>query len=363
MRLRPPSKNPLELIVNPTHFAKEQLARARAWLRKHESTLWWLHSAYALLLGVLVMVFGSRGFEHAKALLTTITATWFLLFSYFQWQQLSAHKVSSFVISYALKNLYQTAFFFSLPFFYRASTLDSPNAVPLVLLVVLVLLSTIDRVFDGFVLKKRGAAVLMQALCLFFVAQLAAPAVFAELPTDYGLELATLLAVCAGYTIFTGYFSSLSPNRIRTYLLAAAVIGSSLAAMRLVRPYTAPVPLYMDYGALGTEIASSGRPSAIVSEVDATRIRDLVAVTEIVLPNGKGDTLSHRWYCGEQVLGQVDEQTMRVFSSDRLIRLRSTLRAAPIDTRALFGARCHVDVETQSGRLVGRLRFRVNGPS
>jgi Family of unknown function (DUF5924) len=345
------------MITWPSPIA-EQASRALAFVRRYERTLWWLHSVYALALGLGVVVFASRGFEHASTLLATLIGAWFLIFAFFQWQQIRTHRVSSLIVSYALKNLYQTAFFFSLPFYYRATTLDSPNLGAFVVLVIAVLLSTLDRVFDGVVLKHRLAAATLHAVCIFYASQLAFPALVPELSVGRALTAAAVLTALSSFSVYASTSQVFGFRRLRTYLAAGAFAALCATLAHFGRSYLPPVPLYLTYGSVGTDIGADGRLQLAATTIASPRLKDLHAVSEIALPSGKGDKLLHTWKCNQQTFAHFDEEAIRVGSAEGMLRLRSSLRGV---SGAPKPGPCSVDTETEDGRLVGRIRFEL-GP-
>jgi hypothetical protein len=316
-----------------------------------------LHSVYALALGLGVVVFASRGFEHASTLLGTLIGAWFLIFAFFQWQQIRSHRVSNLIVSYALKNLYQTAFFFSLPFYYRATTLDSPNLGAFIVLLVAVVLSTLDRVFDGIVLKHRLAAATLHAVCIFYASQLAFPALLPELSVGNALAAAAVLTALSSFSVYASTSQHFGFRRLRTYLAAAMFASVCAALAHLGRSYLPPVPLYLTYGTVGTDIGADGRLQLGATRIAVPRLKDLHAVSEVALPSGKGDKLVHTWRCNQVPFARFDEASIRVGSAEGMLRLRSSLRS--ITTMPSAGA-CSVDTETEDGRLVGRIRFELS---
>jgi hypothetical protein len=108
-------------------------------LDEHGRKLWWLHSAYALALGAGVVAFAHKGFEHARWLAVSLGLAWLLvvlLFRLFAGQAAACAasrpsdaktRVRFYVMTYALKNLYQGMLFFLLPFYWKSTTLDAPN--------------------------------------------------------------------------------------------------------------------------------------------------------------------------------------------------------------------------------------------
>jgi hypothetical protein len=86
-------------------------------------------------------------------------------------------------------------------------------------------------------------------------------------------------------------------------------------------------------------------------------IQELIAVTDVVAPGGKGDRLHHVWRQGGVEVHRTTEETSRIDGPKGVVRLRSSLtdKDLPAD---LVGA-WRVDVETEDGQLVGRAEFNV----
>src|ERR1700682_3651503 len=138
--------------------------RLRLFLRDHGRKLWWLHSAYALAIGAGVVLFAQKGFDHALWLALALGFAWLLLVLVFRLfasgGQLRAFeaqdtktRVHFYVMTYALKNLYQWMLFFLLPFYWKSTTLDAANAWFVVLLGACAVLSTLDIVFDRVLMR------------------------------------------------------------------------------------------------------------------------------------------------------------------------------------------------------------------
>jgi hypothetical protein len=55
-------------VVDPVPFAPSPRERLKSFMKIHGRKLWWVHSAYALGLGVAVVVFAQKGFDPPSAL-------------------------------------------------------------------------------------------------------------------------------------------------------------------------------------------------------------------------------------------------------------------------------------------------------
>src|SRR5438105_2372466 len=110
-------------VVQPVPFAPSPRDKIKALLKQHGRKLWWLHSAYALGLGISVVVFAQKGFDHARWLAVSLGAAWLLVVFFFRIHgsgkaqsnvslSPTKHRVRFFAMTYAMKNLYQGMLFF-----------------------------------------------------------------------------------------------------------------------------------------------------------------------------------------------------------------------------------------------------------
>src|SRR4051794_7688887 len=232
----PPNLRPSNRVVAPVPFAPSPRERVRAFMRVHGRKLWWLHSAYALGLGITVVTFAQKGFDHARWLAVTIGAAWLLVILFFRLfgsgrEQADLHasaapkvRLRFFAMTYAIKNLYQGMLFFLLPFYWKATTFGAPNSWFVVLIGICALLSTLDIVFDRVVFRFRALASLFHGVALFGCLNLIVPALFPDTRTLYSLLAATGITVVGFWTIHV----SLATFRDRRWL-ALFFISAGLA--------------------------------------------------------------------------------------------------------------------------------------
>jgi hypothetical protein len=338
-------------------------------MKRHGRKLWWLHSAYALGLGITVVTFAQKGFDHARWLAVTASAAWLLVVLFFRLfgsgrQQSHAHaapkvKLRFFAMTYALKNLYQGMLFFLLPFYWKSTTFDSPNAWFVVLLGACALLSTLDIVFDRVVFKFRALASVFHGVALFGCLVLIVPALFPDTRTLTSLLTATAITVIAFWTIHM----DLEMLRDKRWLaIFAATLGAAVGIAYEGRTAVPPVPMYLAHGAVGPMLLPDGRLGMEVRDLHPSVIDKLIAITDVVVPGGKGDRLVHVWRHDGNEVHRATETTLHVppagESKDKgTIRLRSALTDRELPAR-LVGS-WSIDVETQDGQLVGRVSFTV----
>jgi hypothetical protein len=339
--------------------------RVGGFLKKHGHKLWWVHSAYALSLGVFVVTFAQKGFHRARFLAISLVLAWFGIFFFFRLygsgkarsgaQSFNTRdKLRFLVMTYVLKNLYQSMLFFLLPFYYKAMTFDSSNKWFVIFLGLCAILSTVDIVFDHYLMRWRAAATGFYGLTLFASLNLVIPALLPNTRT-----LWTLLSA-AGITVLAFWFFHVPVTALKDHRHKGILAGSVLAGIAVAyfaRAAIPPVPMHVAHGAVGPSQLADGRLAMEVRSLDRSVIRQLLAVTDVVLPGGHGDRLRHVWRHNGVEVSHALEGTSRVPGPRGTVRLRSSL--AGHDLPGQLVGPWSVDVETEDGQLVGRVAFTV----
>ncbi len=356
-------------VVEPTPYQRSARDRIRSFLKMHGRKLWWLHSAYAMGLGITVVAFAQKGFGHARWLAASASAAWLLVILFFrlfgsgreQSYEHAAPKVRLrfLAMTYALKNLYQGMLFFLLPFYWKSTTFSSPNAWFVLLLGACALLSTLDIVFDRVVFKFRAIASIFHGVALFGCLVLTVPALLPDTRTLLSLLSAAAITVLAFWTIHVDL--AMLRSRVWVTLFGATLVGAVSVAYA-GRTAIPPVPMYVAHGAVGSIMLPDGRLGMEVRVLHSSVVDKLIAISDVVVPGGKGDRLLHVWRHNGHEVHRATEDTTRVTgeadSPDQgTIRLRSALTDRQLPARLLGD--WSVDVETQDGQLVGRVSFTV----
>jgi hypothetical protein len=340
-------------------------ARALAFYQRHGKKLWWAHSFYALLMGLSVIAFAKQGFEHAQLLSVSACAAWLLVVLFFRF----AHKGKTadglpsqtnetrgfafYAMTYALKNLYQGMLFFLLPFYFKSASYDAWNFASVFVLGACALLSTLDVVFDRVLMRFPIVGSLFHGLTLFACLNLIVPALLPDTRTLTCEVIAAVLAVLSFFSIHLRVQWFRKPIIPFAIALTIGLAGYGVTRLKNIMP---PVPMYITHAAVGPSIREDGTLTMEVTTLDVKSLQRLVAVTDVVLPAGKGDTLVHIWRrtLAEAVF-ESREETSRVPGATGGVRLRSTLSRIPKPANGTWT----VDVETADGQLVGRARFKV----
>jgi hypothetical protein len=333
---------------------------------RHGRKLWWLHSLYALGLGIFVVLFARKGFAHSRWLVASLGGAWLLLLVTFRLfgsgkERVIAGrgaKVRYFVVTYALKNLYQGMLFFLLPFYWQSASLDAPNRWFIVVLGLCAIASTLDVIFDQVIMRWRSLASVLYAVTLFGCLNLTIPAL---LPQNRSLHVLIAAAGIAAFALWSFHVSMRVFQQPLAALLAILIlvglVAGSSAAVYEFRHVVPPVPMHVTAAGVGPRQLDDGRLALEVKTIHASLLGDLIAVTEVVVPGGEGDRLRHVWRRrGQWVLRRGD--TERIPGGPKgTVRLKSRLAAdeLPIEPAGQWT----VDVETEDGQLVGRARFTV----
>jgi hypothetical protein len=251
-------------------------------------------------------------------------------------------------MTYVLKNMYQGLLFFALPFYFKSCTLDSVNVVFVVLLATTAVLSTLDIVFDRFLLKARTYAAIFHAFALFAATNLMVPAVIPHLGGVACLAVAAGIANLAFHTLHLPLAAfAMRPVQAAVTLSIVCAAGLGFAA----RTFVPPVPMHLVDALVSTPTVPG-----------ATAIRwpvmdEVVCVTELAAPAGFHEGVRHVWYTstGQRVVVVPGFEQAKGASRTFKFTSRPGKGLGVPSSRGPW----RVDVETTYGQLVGRTRFYV----
>jgi hypothetical protein len=359
--------------VDASSAPKRVVARARRMLHEHGNKLWWLHSAYALGLGAGVVTFARKGFEHARWLAVSVGLAWLLVVMFFRVlpvqggsrtgdpgadrsleEPRATSRVGFFVMTYALKNLYQGMLFFLLPVYWKSTTIDSYNGWLFLLLAACAVVSTLDIVFDRVLMRRRWLASVFHAITLFSCLNLVIPALLPDTRTLWSLLAAAGFSVVSFWTL---HVTARAMKRKLTIAVFVLSLGAGIGIVYAARAAIPPVPMYVSSAAVGPKQLPDGRLAMEVKTLHPSVIQELVAVTDVVVPGGKGDRLRHVWRLEGHEVHRTTEETSRVDGPRGVVRLRSSLTGKDLP-KDLVGV-WRVEVETEDNQLVGRTEFQV----
>lgn len=370
----PPPAGPFEISSGaPRAVAAKPTALQEAreilgeFVKRNEKLMWWLHTAYALALGAFVATFAQKGFEKARFLALSLGAVWLLVVFFFRFFGTGAQqdfitafpgaRRRFFVMSYLMKNLFQSMLFFQLPFYWKSSSFTAGTAGVLVGLATCAVLSTLDLVFDRVLLRFKLVASLFFALTLFGAANLVIPALLPNTPIILTLLVAGGLSLATLVLFHVSLQSLRRPVALGGFTVFLAAGTSLLYASRRAIP---PVPVYVVEAGVGTSLRADGKLESEVLVLRKTALPDsaegaLYAVAEVAVV-GEREQFRHVWRRGDEVLAHEAADT--VPSNQRgQVRVASRMPMRALSEEAV--GRYTVDVVTTSDQIVGRVRFEI----
>jgi hypothetical protein len=344
-----------ELVkFNPMAISARQLGE---WIHRHQGKLWWLHSLYALALGIVVMALGNRNFSYLRVAVFHIGFIWItslLLPKFLQSPRPAGIWARRFrlIVNYLNKNLYQQMLFFVLPVYYASATVSSPNIAFVALVGLSALLSTLDVVYDRHLAAKRRLTAGFFAFNLFALVNVMLPILW-----SVSNILTTRISAVAAFLGFLslGYPRSSSVARRISMVIASGLI--ILGGQEAGRSLIPPAPLRLGVVELGTEFdRESLRVLSPLSELRTDGPARFYGLTAIKAPLGLREMLQHRWYVNGRLVCASPFYNV-VGGREAGFRLWTVCALGRISD----GAELRLDLETEGGQLVGRTRWYKTG--
>ena len=326
-----------------------------SWFQRRKDKLWWLHSAYALLLGVGIMWLGTRDYNFLRVTVFHVGFIW--LSSLYLPRLLNRPWLSArwaerlrLLVNFFNKNLYQQVLFFILPIYFGSATLSSGNVLFVVLLAISALLSTLDVVYDRHLSVRRGLTAIFFAFNLFALLNVMLPVLW-SIGNDWATRVSALLAGL-GFATILRPFAQL-PRWQRAFAGSSVVL--LVALVEFARPLIPPVPLRLAGGQFGSDYqAESKSVEPELTEAEPGQGRRLHVITPIKAPLGLKEAVQHRWYKNGKL----------VWASPFIQVTGGREQGFRLWTNHLFdvvepGAAVRVDAVTEGGQLIGRARLNA----
>jgi hypothetical protein len=334
-------------------------SRLRRVLRK----LWWLHSTFALSFGVGVMLFARAGLAHADKVMIALFASWLLLFIALRFvvgpanrrdDEHVVRKGLRVATNYVIKQFYQQMFFFLTPLYASSATwsLSSFNWWLAPILLICAVLSTMDLVFDHFIMERRWLASAMYGLAMFALLNVLLPLV---MHVDHltGLIVAGAATPAAVALLGFSIRQVLSPQGA---LLTLAMTGVMLAGVWYGRWMIPPAPLAMTettvgHGSLGSyECLPGSKHSIRQNQLDGLRCGSLLRE-----PGGLKEPVLHIWTFHGHELARISPERLRCDGDGVVFRSYFPQDKLPKDPAGLWSC----TTVTVGGQLVGVRKFEV----
>jgi hypothetical protein len=327
------------------------------WFQRHKDKLWWLHSAYALLLGVGIMWLGARNYNFLRV---TVFHVGFIWLSSLYLPRLSNQPWLSerwgerlrLLVNFFNKNLYQQVLFFILPIYYGSATASSGNILFVLALTISAVLSTLDVVYDRHLSVRRGLTALFFAFNLFALINVMLPVLW-SIGNNWATRVSVVFAALGFVTIFQPF------SRVRSRQYAVAV-GTALLLLVLVefgRPYIPPAPLRVVAARFGGDYQPETKSvEPVLTQAEPGQARRLHVITPIKAPLGLRETVQHRWHKNGKLVW-VSPFIHVTGGREQGFRLWTNYQFDVLDP----GAVVRVDAVTEGGQLIGRAWLRAAG--
>jgi hypothetical protein len=335
-------------------------SRIRRLLRR----LWWFHSFFALSFGAGVMLFARAGLAHADKIMIALFASWLIMFVALRFivgpanrreQETIARRGVRVATNYVIKQFYQQMFFFLTPLYASSATwsLASWNWWLAPILFICAVVSTMDLVFDNFVMERRLLASAMYGLAMFGVLNV-------MLPLVAGLDHRTGLVIAAAATPASVALLSFSARQVLSpygVLLVVVATGVLLGAVWFGRQFVPPAPLAMveiavGHGTIGSYECLPGSKHEIrTDQMDGLRCGSMLRE-----PGGVKEDVIHIWSRRGQEIARVTPEHMRCNDGDGEV-FRSVFPLGEMPTDPIGKWAC--TTMTVGGQLVGVRKFTV----
>ncbi len=336
--------------ANPGTARSSSRHRLIEWLHLHEEKLWWLHSFYALILGIAIMWLGKRNFSYLRLVVFHISFIWLSslllpkLLNHPRLPALWAPRLRL-LVNFLNKNLYQQMLFFVLPIYYASATLVSRNIAFVLLVGLSATLSTLDVIYDRHLSAKRGLTATFFAFNLFALINVMLPILW-----NVGNTLTTRVSAALAFLGFLSLYYPTSQTKIRRRALAFGTGILILGLVELGRPFIPPAPLRLANVEFGREFdKDSLRVVSPLTGLPSNQPLRLYGVTSIKAPLGLTERVRHRWYENGKLIFASPFYNM-VGGREEGFRLWTSFSFKTLAP----GTKLRLDLETEGGQLIGR---------
>jgi len=338
--------------VNPTDQSQ---ALPPSWFQRHQDKLWWLHSGYALLLGVGIMWLGARNYNYLRVTVFHVGFIW--LSSLFLPKLLNHPRLSErwagrlrLFINFFNKNFYQQVLFFVLPIYYASATLSSANFLFVLLLGISAILSTLDVIYDRHLSVRRSLTAIFFAFNLFALINVMLPVLWSVSNT----WTTRIAAVLAGIGFATLYNPFSLPRRLRFELRVLAVT-LLLAGVEFGRSFIPPAPLRLVDAEFGSGFdRQTMQVAPALRELEPGQGINIWGLTAIRAPLGLRERVQHRWYRNGRLLWASPFYEM-TGGREEGFRIWTVYAFNSIET----GMALRIDLRTEGGQLIGRAEIKA----
>jgi hypothetical protein len=261
-------------------------------------------------------------------------------------------KLSPAVLRFITQQAHQEAFFFTLPFLLRTTSWDSGQGVFTGGVIVAALCSMWDPLYFGRIATRPWLLLSFHALAAYVAMLVALPLVL-QLTTAQTLVLASVAMGALALPSLASLFDGRGVLRWAGIFGGAAALGL-LAWM--IRPWVPPATLWISEGVVTQTVdVASKTPGAALTQVTSQTLVDqgMYAYTAIHVPRGLREQVFHRWMQNGREISKIPLEIAG--GREEGYRAWSHKIGFPADPAGAW----QVQVVTESGQLIGLVRFRV----
>ncbi len=328
--------------------------------------LWWLHSFGGLTISLSMMLLSRAGLAYADKLLIALIGSWCLVFVALRFivgpanrkpDEHFVRKGARLVTNYIIKQFYQQMFFFLVPIYASSATwaLGTWNFWLAPVLFVCGVFSTIDLVFDNFIMERRWLASIMYGLALFGMINVL-------LPLTLGITHFEALLSAAAMTPGAVALLSFSVRQVvspQGALLTLATTGALLAGVWFGKSVIPPAPLSAPEIAVGHGTAGSYEclPGSI-HKIPANQLDGLRCGVLLREPGGPKEPVVQVWTHHGSEVARISQADMAKCDDDGdSVVFTSTFPKDQLPKDPTGTWSC--ETFTVGGQLVGVRKFEV----
>ena len=311
------------------------------------------------------MLFARAGLAYADKVMMALFISWALMFIALRFivgpanrreQENVIRKGVRVATNYVIKQFYQQMFFFLTPLYASSATwsLASWNWWIAPLLLVCAIVSTMDLVFDNFIMERRLLASAMYGLAMFAMLNVMCPLLL-------GVDHLTGLVIAAAATPASVALLSFSIRQVLSpqgALITVGVTVGLLAGVWFGRRVIPPAPLAMPETSVGHGTTGSYEclpPSK--HHLRADQLDGLRCGSMLREPGGIKETIVHVWtFNGNRIIPPVTPDELQCNDGDATV-YRSMFPQDLLPRNPVGAWSC--ETYTLHGQLVGVRKFKV----
>lgn len=328
------------------------IERGRAFAERHHKWLRFVMPFSALASGVGSVILFRRGVQLAPVMAASVLFAWTLAAAIHRWfpehpEASGARKAARWLAAGFVAGLFQDALFFLLPLWFSSATWPSVNMIAPLLLAAMALLSCFEELYIRLVLSHATVRAAFSAVILFAT-------LGAAIPVLLNVPLGPSLALAAASSTVLAALAMFPLERIRKTRTLAGIGLAAIAAavtMWIFAPLLPPVPVQSMSSVAARGIAD--KEPVDPAKTFPVGLPRIYAHFAVAAPPGMIERVYLRWHHDGVALKKEFETEI---SGGR----KSGYRTWGFVSAPKAG-HWSVEMYAESGQLIGRERFTVEG--